>query len=127
MGGSRITMRTVQQLPPQNINIKIIEQDRERAEMLVETAPPNVTVFVEDGRNTEFLIREGITETDAFLALTGNSEANILSCMMAKQYGVKKTVAEVENIDYISMAERFDIGTVINKNLLQPVRSMNCC
>ncbi len=117
MGGSRITMRTVQQLP-QNINIKIIEQDRERAEMLVETAPPNVTVFVEDGRNTEFLIREGITETDAFLALTGNSEANILSCMMAKQYGVKKTVAEVENIDYISMAERFDIGTVINKKLI---------
>lgn len=114
MGGSRITMRTIQQLP-QNIHIKIIEQDRERAEMLVEMAPSNVTVFVEDGRNTEFLLREGITETDAFLALTANSEANILGCMMAKQYGVKKTVAEVENNDYISMAERFDIGTVINK------------
>ena len=117
MGGSRITMRTIQQLP-QNISIKIIEKDRERAEMLVEMAPPNVTVFVEDGRNTEFLLREGITETDAFLALTANSEANILGCMMAKQYGVKKTVAEVENIDYISMAERFDIGTVINKKLI---------
>lgn len=117
MGGSRITMRTIQQLP-QSINIKIIEQDRERAERLVETAPPNVTVFVEDGRNGEFLLREGITETDAFLALTDNSEANILGCMMAKQYGVKKTVAEVENIDYISMAERFDIGTVINKKLI---------
>jgi len=100
MGGSRITMRTIQQLP-QNVSIKIIEQDRERAEMLVEMAPPNVTVFVEDGRNTEFLLREGITETDAFLALTANSEANILGCMMAKQYGVRKTVAEVENIDYI--------------------------
>ena len=117
MGGSRITMRTIQQLP-QNISIKIIEQDRERAEKLVETAPPNVTVFVEDGRNAEFLLREGITEIDAFLALTDNSEANILGCMMAKQYGVKKTVAEVENIDYISMAERFDIGTVINKKLI---------
>jgi len=117
MGGSRITMRTIQQLP-QNIDIKIIEQDRERAEMLVEMAPPNVTVFVEDGRNTEFLLREGITETDAFLALTANSEANILGCMMAKQYGVRKTVAEVENIDYISMAERFNIGTVINKKLI---------
>ncbi len=117
MGGSRITMRTIQQLP-QNISIKIIEKDRERAEMLVEMAPSNVTVFVEDGRNTEFLLREGITETDAFLALTANSEANILGCMMAKQYGVKKTVAEVENIDYISMAERFDIGTVINKKLI---------
>ena len=117
MGGSRITMRTIQQLP-QNISIKIIEKDRERAEMLVEMAPPNVTVFVEDGRNSEFLLREGITETDAFLALTANSEANILGCMMAKQYGVKKTVAEVENLDYISMAERFDIGTVINKKLI---------
>ncbi len=117
MGGGRITMRTIQQLP-QNISIKIIEKDRERAETLVEMAPPNVTVFVEDGRNTEFLLREGITETDAFLALTANSEANILGCMMAKQYGVKKTVAEVENIDYISMAERFDIGTVINKKLI---------
>lgn len=117
MGGSRITMRTIQQLP-QNISIKIIEKDRERAEMLVEKAPSNVTVFVEDGRNTDFLLREGIGDTDAFLALTANSEANILGCMMAKQYGVKKTVAEVENLDYISMAERFDIGTVINKKLI---------
>lgn len=117
MGGSRITMRTIQQLPT-NINIKIIEQDRERAEKLVEMVPSNVTVFVEDGRNTEFLLREGVTEADAFLALTDNSEANILGCMMAKQYGVKRTVAEVENIDYISMAERFDIGTVINKKLI---------
>jgi trk system potassium uptake protein TrkA len=86
--------------------------------MLVEKAPSNVTVFVEDGRNTDFLLREGIGDTDAFLALTANSEANILGCMMAKQYGVKKTVAEVENLDYISMAERFDIGTVINKKLI---------
>lgn len=117
MGGSRITMRTIQQLP-QNIDIKIIEQDRERAEMLVEKCPSNITVFVEDGRNTEFLIREGIADTDAFLALTDNSEANILSCMVAKQYGVKKTVAEIENIDYISMAEQLDIGTVINKKLI---------
>ena len=117
MGGSRITMRTIQQLP-QNINIKVIEQDRERAERLVEQMPPNVTIFVEDGRNAEFLVREGIAETDAFLALTDNSEANILGCMMAKRYGVKKTVAEVENIDYISMAERLDIGTVINKKLI---------
>lgn len=117
MGGSRITMRTVQQLPS-NINIKIIERDRERAEKLVEIAPSNVTVFLGDGRDTELLLSEGITEMDAFVALTGNSEANILSCIMAKQYGIRKTIAEVENIDYIAMAEKFDIGTVINKKLL---------
>lgn len=117
MGGSRITMRAVQQLPS-NINIKIIERDRERAEKLVEIAPSNVTVFLGDGRDTELLLSEGITEMDAFVALTGNSEANILSCIMAKQYGIRKTIAEVENIDYIAMAEKFDIGTVINKKLL---------
>ncbi|MDR0422013.1 MAG: Trk system potassium transporter TrkA [Proteiniphilum sp.] len=117
MGASRITMRTIELLP-QNIAIKVIERDRERAAMLAEMAPPNVTVFVEDGRNTEFLLRENISDSDAFLALTGDSETNILGCMMAKQYGVRRTVAEVENIDYISMAERFDIGTVINKKLI---------
>ncbi|MDR1517524.1 MAG: Trk system potassium transporter TrkA [Dysgonamonadaceae bacterium] len=114
MGGGRITMRTAQYLP-QNINIKIIEQDRERAEKLLETAPANATIYVGDARDTELLRNEGISNIDAFIALTGNSEANILGCMMAKQLGVKKTVAEVENNDYISMAEQFDIGTIINK------------
>ena len=117
MGGSHITMKAVQQLPS-GINIKIIERDRERAEKLVEVAPSNVTVFWGDGRDTELLLTEGITDMDAFVSLTGNSEANILSCIMAKQFGVKKTIAEVENIDYINMAESFDIGTVINKKLL---------
>ena len=57
-------------------------------------------------------------ETDAFVALTGNSESNILACLAAKRMGVIKTVAEVENIDYISMAESLDIGTVINKKMI---------
>lgn len=117
MGGSRITMRTIQMLPT-NIDIKIIEQDRERAEKMVETTPSNVTVFLGDGRDAELLLSEGLADADAFIALTGNSEANILACLMAKQYGVKKTVAEVEKNDYITMAERFDIGTIINKKMI---------
>lgn len=117
MGGSRIALQTVKYLPD-NINVKIVEKDRERAEMLVEKTPSNVTVFLGDGRDTELLVNEGIGETDAFLALTGNSEANILACIAAKQHGVKKTIAEVENLDYISLAERFDIGTVINKKFI---------
>ncbi len=117
MGGSRIAFQTVKLLP-ENINVKIVERDRERAELLVEKTPSNVTVFFGDGRDTELLINEGINEADAFLALTGNSEANILACIAAKQHGVKKTIAEVENLDYISLAEKFDIGTVINKKLI---------
>jgi trk system potassium uptake protein TrkA len=117
MGGSRIALQTVKYLPD-NINVKIVEKDRERAELLVEQTPSNVTVFLGDGRDTELLVNEGINEADAFLALTGNSEANILACIAAKQHGVKKTIAEVENLDYIGLAEKFDIGTVINKKLI---------
>ena len=117
MGGSRIALQTVKYLPD-NINVKIVEKDRERAEMLVEKTPSNVTVFLGDGRDTELLVNEGIGDADAFLALTGNSEANILACIAAKQHGVKKTIAEVENLDYIALAEKFDIGTVINKKLI---------
>jgi len=117
MGGSRIALQTVKYLPD-NINVKIVEKDRERAEMLVEKTPSNVTVFLGDGRDTELLVNEGIGEADAFLALTGNSEANILACIAAKQHGVKKTIAEVENLDYISLAEKFDIGSVINKKFI---------
>ena len=68
-----------------------------------------------DGRDLDLLEEEGIKHTDAFIALTENSETNILACLAAKRKGVKKSVAEVENIDYIGMAESMDIGTVINK------------
>ena len=71
-----------------------------------------------DGRDMDLLIEEGLKNTEAFVALTGNSETNILACLAAKRMGVEKTVAEVENIDYIGMAESLDIGTVINKKMI---------
>ena len=86
--------------------------------MLLEKVPSNVTILLGDGRDADLLQNEGITDSDAFIALTGSSEANILACLAAKQYGVKKSIAEVENLDYINMAERFDIGSVINKKMI---------
>ncbi|NDV69846.1 Trk system potassium transporter TrkA [Dysgonomonas sp. 25] len=117
MGGSRIAIRTSQYLPD-NVNIKLLESDKEKTQKLVEVLPKNVTVFYDDGRHAESLIHEGISEMDAFIAVTGNSEANILACMAAKRYGVPKTVVEVENMDYISMAESLNIGSIINKKLI---------
>lgn len=117
MGGSRIAIRASQYLPD-NIRIKLLEPDFEKCQKLIEVVPSNVTVFNDDGRNTDFLTQEGIEDMDAFIALTGNPEVNILACMAAKRFGVLRTVAEVENIDYIQMAESFDIGAVINKKLI---------
>lgn len=117
MGGSRIAIRTTQYLPDK-MNIKLLEQDRDKAHLLLEKVPENVTVYNTDGRNVEALQEEGINGMDAFIAVTGNSEANILACLTAKRLGVRKTVAEVENMDYINVAENLGIGTIINKKLI---------
>jgi trk system potassium uptake protein TrkA len=117
MGGSRIAIRTCQYLPD-NVNIKLLELNKEKSYRLVERLPKNVTVYHNDGRSADFLLQEGIDEVDAFVAVTGNSEANILACMAAKRFGVRKTVAEVENMDYMQMAENLDIGSIINKKMI---------
>ena len=117
MGGGRIAVRTAQYLP-EYMKIKIIEMDENRCNRLTEIVDDDVMVINGDGRDMELLIEEGIKNTEAFVALTGNSETNILACLAAKRMGVSKTVAEVENVDYISMAESLDIGTVINKKYI---------
>ena len=117
MGGSRIAVRTVQYMP-EYMRTKIIESDFNRCNRLTELVDDKVMIINGDGRDMELLLEEGVKNTEAFVALTGNSETNILACLAAKRLGISKTVAEVENIDYISMAESLDIGTVINKKFI---------
>jgi trk system potassium uptake protein TrkA len=117
MGGSRIAVRT-SQYAPEYMQVKIIESDLNRCHRLTDLVDDKVMIINGDGRDLDLLTQEGLKDTDAFVALTGNSETNILACLAAKRMGVTKTVAEVENIDYISMAESLDIGTVINKKMI---------
>ncbi|MFB6342306.1 Trk system potassium transporter TrkA [Saccharicrinis sp. FJH2] len=113
MGGSRIGIKTAQ-FVPDYYNVKIVEIDKARSFKIVDKLD-RALVINGDGRDMDLLREEGIDKMDAFVALTGNAETNILSCMLAKQMGVKKTVAEVENIDYFGLAENFGVGTIINK------------
>ncbi len=117
MGGSRIAVRTAQYVP-EYMQVKIVEKDPARCTRLTELLDDRTMIISGDGRDLSLLTEEGLQTTDAFVALTGNSETNILACLAAKRMGVKKTVAEVENIDYIGMAESLDIGTVINKKMI---------
>ena len=117
MGGSRIAVRAAQYMPDY-MHTKIIESDAARCARLTGLVDDDVMVINGDGRDVGLLMEEGIQNTEAFVALTGNSETNILACLAAKRMGVSKTVAEVENVDYISMAESLDIGTVINKKYI---------
>jgi trk system potassium uptake protein TrkA len=116
LGGSRIAQKTAEELSGQ-LNVKIIDIDKERCQQIAERLN-NVLVINGDGRNLELLKEEGIEKMDAFIAVTGNSETNIITCQLAKKMGVKRTVAEIENIDFISLAEQVGIGSVINKKYI---------
>ncbi|MCM1532737.1 MAG: Trk system potassium transporter TrkA [Ruminococcus flavefaciens] len=116
VGGSRIAVRLAN-MAPGDWKIKIIESNPERCRRLPEMCP-NCEIILGDGRDSDVLLDEGISETDAFIALTDSSETNILACLTAKEYGVSKTIAEVENIQLIYQAEGLNIGTIINKKLL---------
>jgi len=115
-GGGRIARKAATELVDE-MDIKIIESDRELCKVLSEKVP-NALIINADGSDMEILKEEGIQDADAFVAVTDSSEANIFACLAAKRFGVRKTIAEVENLDYIPMAEGLDIGTVLNKKTI---------
>ena len=118
MGGGTTAVRAVQSMP-EYMSAKIIEMDPQRCEELNNILETNQALVINgDGRDIPLLIEENISNTQAFVALTGNAETNILACLTAKRMGVRKTVAMVENIDYVSMAESLDIGTIVNKKVI---------
>ena len=118
MGGGATAIRATAMIP-EYMNVKIIEENEARCERINELIDTDrVMVIHGDGRDLSLLNEEGIKNTQAFVALTGNAETNILACLTAKRLGVRKTVAMVENIDYVDMAESLDIGTIINKKAL---------
>lgn len=116
VGGSRIAQKAVERLGD-GYNIKIIENDPKRCEEIADRLG-NVLVINGDGRDLNLLKEEYMQNMDAFVAVTGSSETNILACHMAKQFGIRRTVAEVENNDFLAAAESMDIGSLINKKLI---------
>jgi trk system potassium uptake protein TrkA len=120
IGASRIGLRFALQYHDK-FDIKIIDINRERCEE-VATMLPQCEVICGDARSVEVLRENNIFRYDAFLALTDSSETNILSCLTAKEFEVPKTIADVENIQFVSQAEKLNIGTIINKKFLASSR-----
>ncbi len=118
LGGSPIGEMVARQLAKQIDSVKLIEMNKEKCLDLSEKLPGNVIVVNGDGRNSDMLLEENIREYDAFVAVTNSSETNILACVAAKSLGVERTIAEVENIEYIKLAESMGVDAVINKKLI---------
>ncbi len=117
LGGSKIGYKTARDLSKEYPNVKLIEKDKDRAFDLADELI-DVLVINGDGRNVDLLDEENLKDMDAFIAVTGNSETNIMSCLVAKSKGVRKTIALVENMDYFELSHSIGIDTLINKKLL---------
>lgn len=118
MGGSPIAEMLARSLAQRNITVKVIEKDRERCNELAESLGDKVMIINGDGRNTDLLVDENIRNFDAFVALSSRSETNILACVAAKKFGIYRTIAQVENLEYISLAEGMGVDAIINKKLI---------
>ena len=116
MGGSKIAVRLVN-LGHEQFKFKIVESNLEICRKLPQKCP-DCEIIHGDARDTDLLADIGASDMDAFVALTDSSETNIFTCLTAKDIGIRKTVADVENIQFISQAETLNIGTVVNKKLL---------
>lgn len=117
LGGGRIGEMVAREFEKSADFIKIIEINKSRCEILSEKLD-NTLIINGDGRNSDFLYEEDIRTCDAFIAVTSSSETNVLACVAAKKMGVAKTIAEVENLEYISLAEGMGIDSVVNKKLI---------
>ncbi len=117
LGGGHIGSSSASELSNADFNVKIVEKSKERAIELADQLSDTL-VINGDGRNIELLEEENLCEMDALISLTGNSETNIMSCLVAKSKGVKKTIALVENMDYFALTQSIGVDTLINKKLL---------
>jgi trk system potassium uptake protein TrkA len=118
LGGSPIGEMVARKMAKELRSVKLIEMSKEKCLDLSEKLPDNVIVVNGDGRNSDMLIEESIKDFDAFVAVTNSSETNVLACVAAKRLGVTRTIAEVENLEYIRLAESMGVDAVINKKLI---------
>lgn len=117
LGGSKVGSKAARDLCANKFNVKLVEKNKEKSIDLADDLP-NALIINGDGRNVELLDEESLESMDAFIAVTGNSETNIMSCLVAKSKNVKKTIALVENMDYFQLSHSIGIDTLINKKLL---------
>ena len=123
LGGSEIAEMVARRLAELKLDdVKIIDIDPKRCRQLSEDLPDSVSVSCGDVRNADFLQEEDIREYQAVLAVTGNDELNILSCVVARRLGLPRVIAQVENLEYVRLAEEMGVDSVVNKKLITASR-----
>ena len=129
VGGSRIAYYLARQLLSMGIHVKLLERDPEKSERMKDLLPKAEVVCC-DGSRPEVLQEEGMPAFDAFVALTGSDEINIIISTYAHRAGLGKVVAKVNEAHYVPLAAAFELETPVQprsitaEQVLQYVRGM---
>lgn len=116
IGSSTLALQTAQILE-KNYSVSMIVKDEDACKQFLEKLH-NTLIIHGEGSNIELLKEEGLERMDAFLALTPNSETNIITSLTAQNTGVYKTIALVDNTAYTHISQNIGIDTLINKKLI---------
>ncbi len=117
VGGGRICYYLTQQLLNIGMRVKIIENSFERCKELAELLP-KATIILGDGTDQDLLVEEGIEDADAFIALTGIDEENIITALYAKNNTDAKVITKINRDNYIDMASQLGLDCVISPKYL---------
>ena len=117
LGGGRVGFKVAKELGEQGLSVKLVESDKLKAERIADLLP-EVLVLNIDGTRVDLLSEESLEDMDAFIATTGDSQKNIMSCLMAKSKDINRTIAIVDNTDYFELSESIGVDTLVNKKLL---------
>jgi trk system potassium uptake protein TrkA len=99
------------------MNVKIIESNAEKSEEIAEVLP-NTLIIHGDGTDYDLLAAEGIVDMDAFIAVTGNDENNIISTLLVRHMRIPRTIALVNKVDYLPITTTIGMDAVVSKQLL---------
>jgi trk system potassium uptake protein TrkA len=116
VGGGEIGLELARALEKKKISIKLFDEDVRRCEYLASELP-NTLVINADGTSQETLMQENIDGIDAFISLTGEEDANLIACLLARRMGVEKVIPAVDRINYLQLAQRLGINTTVNPRI----------
>lgn len=115
LGGGKIGSMVAEKLEDE-VSVKIIESNKDRSVELADKLH-KALVIQGEGSDIDLLAKEGIMDMDVYIAVTEDEETNIISCLMARHLGVPRTIALVENTDYVTLAATIGLDVAVNKKL----------
>lgn len=116
VGGGEVGLELARALEQDRIPVKLFEQDAERCDYLAGELHSSI-VINDDGTSQDVLLQEGIEGIDAFIALTGDEDANLIACLLARRLHVDKVVPLVTSINYLELAQLLGINTTVNPRI----------